>query len=359
MKKIIIYMSRLKYGGMELSLVDFLNMSNITKNNDVYLYLGYCLNNEILNNIPSNIHVIVLAKKWNLLGKINVFFKLVFLLIKNFLFKYKYNISICYSNHQSVFSKLARLSGKKTILFVHSDLSRYDNITANKMKNKIRYNKFDIIICNSQKSKKSLEKLYSCNLNIKVIPNYINGENIIKKSKEKINLDLYKDSKVFINIANHVEEFKNLSLIIEVCNELKSEYKFKVLLIGSGKDTSYYQELIDKYDLNEFVYILGSKKNPYPYLKNSSGLIFSSLYEGYGIVLNEAKVLGTPIISSDCGASREIVEKNYGFIFNNKKELKEYIIKLLNNSFEVKEKFDYNKFNNDITSIYEKIFNNT
>lgn len=355
-KKIVIYMSRLKYGGMEKALIDFLNMSKITENNDVTLYLGYALNKNLLNELPSKLKCKLLTKKWNLLGKIEAGVKLCFLKFKLMLKRNSYDTSICYTNHQKIFSDLARLSSKNNILFVHSDVARYNDVEKEKMKNKIKYNQFSTIICNSKKSALSLQNLYDEKLNIKIIPNYVNGDIILKKSKEKINdFSFEKNMFYFINIANHVEEFKNISSIIKACNELKEKYKFKLLLIGEGKDTNYYKELINEFGLNDVVFLLGSKKNPYPYLKNSNCLIFSSKYEGYGMVLDEARVLNIPIISSNCGAGKEIVTHDNGFVYEKEEALVKYMEKMLTNPIKINKTFDYQKFNQEITEKINEI----
>lgn len=355
MKKIVIYMSRLKYGGMEKSLINFLNMSNIYKNNKITLYLCYCLDSKLLDEIPKNVHIKLLSHNWNVFGKLKTAYKLLFIYVKSFMFRNSYDTSICYTNHQSILSSLARLNSKNSILFVHSDIARYSDLEFKKMKRKIKYEKFKTIVCNSKRSKKSLQLKYSKKLNIKIIPNYVDGKQIIRKSKEKISEKNLIDKFTFINIANHVEQYKNITSIIHVCNKLKEKYSFQLLLIGSGPDTHLYEELIKKYRLEEYVLLLGTKRNPYPYLVKSQCLIFSSKYEGYGMVLDEARVLNIPIISTDCGASKEIVNENNGFIYNTEDELEKAMTTILNNPMKPKTKFDYEKFNDKITYEIMKI----
>ena len=270
----------------------------------------------------------------------------------------KSDLSICYSNHQKILSILSRKSAKESILFIHSDLDRYtDEKSRNKIKKKINFDKFTKIICVSQKVKESLLNLYNKNLEKKcyIVPNYVFGERIIKLSKEKIKEKINFNIPTFISIANHVEEYKNINLIIDAAYELKKEnIDFQVLLIGSGKDTTSYEQKINALDLVDEVKILGSKENPYPYLKNSKALLFTSKYEGYGMVLDEARVLNIPIISTGSGASREICSSGYGVVT-------EDIVKAIKNAIKSKKNnkdFDYNKHNNEITKKYDEIIKN-
>ena len=92
-----------------------------------------------------------------------------------------------------------------------------------------------------------------------------------------------------------------------------------------------YEKFIYNKDLEEFVKIIGFKKNPYPYISKSDCLILSSFFEGYPNVLIEAGALNKLIISSDCKSGpKEIVGKNInGYLFksNNFHSFKNTIIK--------------------------------
>lgn len=349
-------MSRLKYGGMELSLINFINKTNLTKNYEVNLYLVYVLDKELLKLIDCKVNIHILTTgKWNFYNKLIAAMKL----LKMKIIVPKSDISICYSNHQKILSKLARQSSVNSILFVHSDLNRYENKQdQQKIKNKIEFNKFKKVICVSEKVKESLINLYGELIENKcyVIPNYVDGEKILLLSKEKIVEDINFNVPTFISIANHVEEYKNIFSIIDAAYKLKKEdFKFQILLIGSGKDTLSYINKIKELKLERYIKLLGSKSNPYPYLKNSKALLFTSKYEGYGMVLDEARVLKIPIISFGSGASNEICNDGYGIITS---DLASEMIKIINNDNNlVSKSFDYLKYNDGIRKKYERILN--
>lgn len=62
-----------------------------------------------------------------------------------------------------------------------------------------------------------------------------------------------------------------------------------------------------KYKMEDFVELLGEKDNPYPSLSRSDLMVVVSLFEGYPTVINEAKVLGTPVISVPYSGIEEIL----------------------------------------------------
>ena len=52
---------------------------------------------------------------------------------------------------------------------------------------------------------------------------------------------------------------------------------------------------------------MGKKENPYPYIRKADYFCLLSKFEGYGMVLEEAKILNKSIIITDT-AAREAVE---------------------------------------------------
>ncbi len=354
MKRLNVYMTRLKYGGMELSLINVLNNAKFCDNYDVHLYLTFVINKELIDLIDKRVKIHLLCKgKWNLIGKGFTAFKLLGLLIKT----PKCDVSLDYSTHKGILSKLSRKNSKKSIIVVHSDLDRYkDQKFRNKFKKKMAFDKFDNIVCVSTKAKESVINLYDKSIADKciVIPNYVDGDAIIKKSKEEITEDIDFSIPTFISIANHVEEYKNINLIIESAKVLKDKQKkFQILLVGEGPDTHSYIDKINEYGLNDYVKVLGSKKNPFPYLLKSNALLFTSFYEGYGMVLDEARVLGIPIISTGSGASKEICNQGYGVVTDN---ITDAMVEYFDNK-KTRESvpFNYQKHNSDITKKYQLI----
>ncbi|MDD2627568.1 MAG: O-antigen ligase family protein [Clostridia bacterium] len=352
MKKMIIYMPKLSTGGMEMALINFLNMSILRKKYNITLCLGYVEQKEFLKIIPSDIKVRLLCKgKWNTKGKTIASIKYIFEAIDSMISTY--DISICYSYHHSILSELTRTASPNNMMFMHTDIltSRTEE-EIKKIIKKVKFKKFKAIVCVSNAAKKSLEKVIpEYKGKMFVANNYINGENIIKLSKEKIEEKTSKDNeKIFINVSRHLEAAKKISRIIESSKILKEKkYKFKVWLIGDGEDSSLYTNMIKKYELENEVIMFGRKTNPYKYIKASDCLVVSSEFEGYGIVLDESRVLNKPIISTNVGDAKKILEDGYGIISEKSvKGMYESMKIFLEKGYSVKHEFNYNKFNSKI-----------
>ncbi|MBS6561689.1 MAG: glycosyltransferase, partial [Clostridiales bacterium] len=79
--------------------------------------------------------------------------------------------------------------------------------------------------------------------------------------------------------------------------------------LGDGEDREKLEQYIKDNNLEKNVKILGFIENPYPYIKNSVATVLTSLSEGFSLVLAESVMLNTPIISTDVGIAKELVEK--------------------------------------------------
>ena len=349
-KEIKINMSKLTIGGMEHALIDLLKMSDLREKYNITLMIVYSGKNNYLNEIPKSIKVDLLwNKNFNIIGKLVVSLKL----LKRLILKKNYYASVCYTHHHKILSKLSRKESDNSIIFIHTDLINSRNEKElNTLCNSLKFDEFKKVACVSECAKNSFMKIYpKYNGIVSVINNYINGHAIIEKSNEKIK-DIKKEKiTTFINVARHEEDVKKISRIINSTKKLNKEgYKFRVLLIGEGEDTPLYKNMIEIMNLDN-IELLYNKLNPFPYYKLSDAFLFSSSSEGYGIVLNEARVLSIPIISTDVADASLITKEGYGILCENSEDgIYSGMKKYLEEGYKIKKEFDYNKFNERITN---------
>ena len=114
--------------------------------------------------------------------------------------------------------------------------------------------------------------------------------------------------------------------------------------------------MIEQKKLNTFK-LLGKKDNPYPYINKADYFLLASLYEGYGMVIDEAKILNKYIIITDTAAREAvkdyknslIVENSFDGLYNG---LKDKIVSKKDKN--VKYNYNNNKIIEQIIDLIER-----
>lgn len=129
------------------------------------------------------------------------------------------------------------------------------------------------------------------------------------------------------NIENYIlfigridDKQKNFDLLISAYKESKlPKNNIKLLIVGEGGDTDILNDMISKYGLENYIERIGYVSNPKSIYEKAICLVFSSRYEGFGMVIAESLSLGTPVISVDCksGPSEIIIDNVNGLLIEN------------------------------------------
>lgn len=153
---------------------------------------------------------------------------------------------------------------------------------------------------------------------LQILYNPINVADITKKAQE--NCITYPH--FTICSIGRLTTQKGFDRLIQSAAELKLlGYNFSVIILGDGVRKQELSILINKYKLENNVFLHGFVKNPYPYLAASDLYVCSSRTEGYCLAVCEAIALGKPVISTKCTGVPEIFELcNCGVIVPNDTE---------------------------------------
>ena len=128
------------------------------------------------------------------------------------------------------------------------------------------------------------------------IPNFIDTNEIILKSKESCNTTVDKD-KINIVSTGRICYQKGFDILINYISKLSTvRNDFHLYIIGDGDKFDNYKQLVNSLNLNNYITFLGSLKNPYNVMNLMDVFILTSRFEGQGMVFLEAKCLGLDII---------------------------------------------------------------
>ena len=93
---------------------------------------------------------------------------------------------------------------------------------------------------------------------------------------------------------------KGFDLAIEAAWHLREAgMKFMWLVVGDGPERSALQSLIDQKELSDCFRLVGARDNPYGYMRRCDILVQPSRSEGKSIVIDEAKCLCKPIVATN------------------------------------------------------------
>ena len=218
------------------------------------------------------------------------------------------------------------------IAWIRCDYSEYQKII-NKDEEAV-YGKYDHIICVSDYTKNVFLNYYpSLNSKCYGIHNMIDYRSIKLMSTEKINDNRFTTDKFSIISVGRLSKVKQFDLIPKIAYELKNDgYNFYWYIIGGGEEYKKILALINMYGVEDKVILLGEKNNPYPYINQSSLVVVTSLSEACPNVLNEAKILHVPVVTTDFGSAKEFIENQNNGLIVNKEKIKDSIELMINQS---------------------------
>ncbi|MDY8136295.1 glycosyltransferase [Aquimarina sp. 2201CG5-10] len=237
------------------------------------------------------------------------YFKAPFL-IRKIIRKHNITDSIAFGDMANLFSslsftkefKVGSIHALKSVEF--SNPTFFNKIFKKSYRTSYKY--LDKVVCISKAIKQDL--IENCQYkfsNLEIIYNPHNIDEIVKRSKEVIDdqKELEVFSKPVILFLGRMSVQKSPWHLIRAFSlVLKKNPDTNLVFIGDGdgRVVDHIEGLIKQFDLQNNVFLLGRRSNPYKYLAAAKVLVLSSHYEGTPNVIVESIGVGTPIVSSYC-----------------------------------------------------------
>ncbi|MFF2755788.1 glycosyltransferase [Psychrobacillus sp. NPDC058041] len=336
-KNILFAYPELFLGGSTTSLISILNSIDYSKYNvDLVLYRK---NGVYLKSIPKEVNILNEVCKNN---KNNFLKKLRFIvkyLLKGYLIKalfyelkykkkfglniqvlskisakesYKvekeYDAAIGYFEYWGNDYVLNNVNANKKIAWIHTDYEGAEFIPEIDLET---FSKASKIVCVSKDCQKSCKRSFPSLTNkIIYMENIITKAQLINKSSETItDFDINIDSINIITVSRLSINTKGFDRIISAVKKLVDEgYKFKWYVIGDGPDRKKIEKLVYDNCLENNIFLLGKRLNPYPYIIKCDIFVMPSRYEGKPMAVTEAQILGLPIIVTKYESAKQQVK---------------------------------------------------
>lgn len=236
------------------------------------------------------------------------------LLLKSIFSKYsfyneKFDEAIAYAGPMSLIDYyiLKKVSAHRKIGWIHFDITTIG--LDKKLINNI-YKGFQEIRVVSKDAKDKFDITFPFLKNkTRVVYNVILKDEILELGSEKGFKDDYRGLKLLI--VGRVSKEKGQDLAIEALKKLLDiGIVAKLYIVGDGSFRRECEILSRKLGIYKNVIFLGTKKNPYPYMKGCDIYIQPSRYEGYCITLAEALIFNKPIVATRFTGALEQLKGN-------------------------------------------------
>ena len=146
-----------------------------------------------------------------------------------------------------------------------------------------------------------------------VVYNGIDLTRFVKHQTEfkRESLGLTQDDFIFINVSRLMpaKDHKNLLTAFQL---IKNKYSCaKLICVGDGDLLDELKQSSQEMGISSDVFFVGSKKEVLPFYNIADCFVLSSAWEGFGIVLAEAMACELPVVSTDCGGTKEVVQNEH------------------------------------------------
>lgn len=164
---------------------------------------------------------------------------------------------------------------------------------------------------------------------------FANGKVVIPNLVSKFSLDAAYSlqSKKAISVGR-LDQFKNFRDQILIWKTIVDHYPDWTLEIyGEGPEKNNLQNMISELDLQSHVFLRGKSSSVEAVLQSSAFFVFTSIAEGFGMVLVEAMQMGLPVVAyrCPCGPGDIITHGEDGFLVEvgDRAQFTAYALKLI------------------------------
>ena len=224
--------------------------------------------------------------------------------------------------------ELPFVPGAKTVKYIHGDPANWAVYGDEARQQKALLSRYDRIVCVSQNNAESYRRISGLGSSVVAHHNPLYSEQVRQLSEAPVELP---QGAPLLCAVGRLAEQKAFERLIVIHKRLLDQGIFhNLVIVGEGPDHNFLNRLIRALGVEKTVILAGYQANPYPYMKNCTFLVSSSLYEGLPVIAMEALSLGIPVVAPIPSVAEAFGEDFCGLITDNTVEaLEEGIRKML------------------------------
>jgi glycosyltransferase involved in cell wall biosynthesis len=310
-KSVLFLIDSLTCGGAEKSLISLLPLLDYSK---IEVDLMIVRRGGVFEQyIPSQVHVIDCPKSYRFWYEVclmgfRVFRKLmpqrhgaesrwqIMSTAYNGLTK-KYDVGISYQQGFPTYYLVNKVKASKKVAWINADITK---VGYRPSFNRPFYDRIDQIVsvsdvlCQVLRLSDFLDwrKLYT-------VYDVLNVDLIKTMSKESMPFNKTANELIITTVGRMVA-LKGYDLAVKASIILREKgLLFHWFFVGGGEMESEISRMVSIFELSDFISLVGMTPNPYPYMAAADIYVQTSKFEGFGLTLNEARILNKPVISTD------------------------------------------------------------
>ena len=209
-----------------------------------------------------------------------------------------YDVAIAYAQGTPTFYVADCVKAAKKFAWVNVTYrpdGKYRNFVSEK------YASFDKICCVSDSAYEVFREVFPERANKGTILYDINDGGMIRRMSEMSSpaVEEMKNNGYTLLTIGRLAPQKGYEIALKACKCLKDrEIDFKWYALGRGPLEDEITKKIAEYGLEQYFVLLGTRANPYPYIKKADIYVQTSRLEGYGLAIAEARMLNTPVVTT-------------------------------------------------------------
>jgi len=207
-----------------------------------------------------------------------------------------YDVAVAFTGSEILYFVTDRVQADRKMVFIHND---YRTAGYSAKDDAPCLAKMDAIISISQQCVQVLREVFpELQERMHYLEN-ITSSAVVRARAEAFVPEKYEKGPHCILSVGRLWPQKGFDLAVDAAAILKKKgLDFRWYIVGEGSLREELQKQIDALGLTEVFFLLGTRENPYPYMKHCDVLVQSSRYEGKSVVLDEVKMLCKPIVAT-------------------------------------------------------------
>ena len=277
-----------------------------------------------------------------------------------------YDIIHAHASKALNISALAKLFNKKPLVYTR----RVDYKPKNDVFTKFKYNSADLIVSVSSAVKDVLNGFVD-NGKLRVIYSITNP--LIESSVDFKKVEAIRKrygNRFIVGTAAALTEQKNIPNLIEAASMVLRQHKDLVFIVaGEGNLKKQLEKQLKSLSIEDRFFLIGFQKDIQNYIKAFDLFVLPSDNEGFSGAILNAMILKTPVVATDAGGAKEVIQNNETGILVPKRDSvalakaierlyldKKLRDKLIDKAYKrVKEKFSVEKMVKDYIMVYKEL----